>query len=157
VDGEIAPAERGLLVTALGPLFVDRGKFDRLLVPAAVDTGAPVSPPDDAGHRLDRYSCYRASASRGLPSYLPHDVKLTATNAFDTRRYDVRKPSRLCLPAGIDGGAVKEARGGFLCYSVKLSAGEAPIVAREGVFTADELNVFQQDAKRISEICVPLR
>jgi hypothetical protein len=157
VDGPVVPPESGLLVTAFGPLYIDRGKFDRLLVPAAVDVDAPVGIPSDAGHRLDRYACYRAYAARSRPAFLPHGVTMSAANVFDARLYDIRKPSRVCVPAGLDGGAVKESRGGFLCYSVKLRRGQAPNVVSEGVFTADEWNVFQQDTRRIAEICTPLR
>jgi hypothetical protein len=156
-EGAIAPAEEGVFVTAFGPIYIDRGKFDRVLVPASVDAGAPVAAPNDAAHRLDRYACYRARASQGLPSYLPHDVKMTAASSFDTRVYDIRKPSRICLPAAIDGATVKESRGGFLCYAVKLSRGQAANVTHDSVFTADELNVFQQETRRIAEICTPLR
>ena len=41
--------------------------------------------------------------------------------------------------------------------SVSGSRGQAVNAIHEGVYTADELNVFRQDTKRIAEVCTPLR
>jgi len=156
-SGLDTPTAKRVLYTALGPIYIDRGTPNGLLVPAAMDPDGPTAAPSDASHRLDRYKCYRASASTKVSKYFPREVKLTTSDDFEQRVYDLRKPSRLCMPAGFDGGSVREPRGGFLCYGVKLSSGQLRHTARTGIHTADELGSLQQDTRRATEVCIPLR
>jgi hypothetical protein len=157
-SGLAVPSAAKLQYTALGPIVLDRSTPDRLLVPTTMDSEGPATAPEDGAHRLDRYRCYRASTSKGSPRFLPRGTLVTMSNAHEQdRAYEVRHLARLCLPTAIDDGSVREDRGGFLCYGVRLARGQARVPLPAGVFVADEFWSTRLDFRSVSEICIPLR
>lgn len=130
-------------------LFVEAKKPVSLLVPTAKDLAAPVPPPDPAGHTVDHFLCYQAKAltklSDGtkLPG-LPKGTQVDVEDQFQTRRYDLKKVTKLCNPvaksgdpvllSGPDKGVAKpiepatiENPGHYLlCYQAKLAKNAIP-------------------------------
>ncbi|RMD82824.1 MAG: hypothetical protein D6815_08175, partial [Candidatus Dadabacteria bacterium] len=80
------PNARLLLRGAFGPAYVDTGREDLLLVPAAHAMGGPVSPPDPGSYDMDSYKCYRVKLSRELPKYFPAGAASEFADAFERRR-----------------------------------------------------------------------
>jgi hypothetical protein len=150
-----SPGENGVFLQALGPIFLDALRADRLLAPAAVDEGGPVAPPADSGHALDRYKCYRAKPADDLPRYFPPHVRLVAADAFESGAYDFKKPSRLCNPASVDGSSLKNTAGRLICYQARLARGQARHQPRRGLHVATSFGPTRLDTRRVEEICVP--
>lgn len=89
-------------------LLVEVGKPTSLLVPATVGLSQPVTAPDDATHDVDHFLCYQAKAQTKLedgtklPKF-PKGIQVEVSDAFQTRRYDLKKITRLCNPVDKSG------------------------------------------------------
>ena len=84
-----------------GNLVVKLKKPASILAPAN-DDGAPFSPGDGRDH----YLCYKAGVQRartdGTPAAkLPRGLQLTVEEAFETRRFDLRKLTKVCFPTTV--------------------------------------------------------
>jgi hypothetical protein len=155
VDGNGSPARTGVFFESLGPVYLDTFDAERLLVPAAVDD-APVGPPLDANHAVDRYKCYRATPSDDFPRLFPRGVALGADSVLSTGTYEFKGVSRACTPVAVDGGPVKNTEGRLVCYRVRRARGEAPDEPLAGLYaTSGDLGATRLDTKRVEEICVP--
>jgi DNA-binding beta-propeller fold protein YncE len=152
--GEKAAKQKGLAVSdALGSLVLDALKPDRLRLPSAKDLAAPVDPLADPP--LDAYECYKAKVSKGTPK-LPKGTQVTVADQFESERtLDVKKPSRLCVPVGVDGAAVLHPEAFALCYRVKPARGEPRHTRRTGVHTANAFGAEQLDTVKEDELCLP--
>lgn len=170
----------------LGTIFVDTVKPESLLVPTAMDLAVSPPPPDSEQHAVDHYACYTVKVARGTP--FPKDRQITVEGtAFAPlpRRYLVKKPTRLCLPADAD-GEDRRHPDHLLCYRVKAARGRcavgSPVNAGggctkeaicggndatsfcaeqgkldpvAGVRAANRFGAEQIDVTRESEICLP--
>jgi hypothetical protein len=96
------------------------------------------------GRRVAR-RCYKA----GGASFTPQDV--TLADAFGTRLAHVSKPSDVCNPGGIAGGAVGDPAAHVVCYKAKDGA-DAP-AARE-VRVLDAFGVHHFRTRKTAGICV---
>jgi len=94
-----------------GSVFVAAQRAINVLIPAGYDPGNPVPAPAEIEHRLDAFVCYKAKVQRrlangnsvpGLPKGIQMDV-VDDLNGGATRRYDLKKITRLCRPVAIDG------------------------------------------------------
>jgi hypothetical protein len=118
-----------------------------LLVPTAKDLANPVDPPLDA--ELDHFLCYQVKLEKklangtALPAF-PKGTQADVTDQFQTRRYDLKAVSELCVPTAKSGspvfltGAAKgmpatitpaSVRHGdalLVCYQAKLATAEIP-------------------------------
>ncbi len=141
-----------------GRLFVTLVKPESLLVP--VNEHASTLPPVPAVEtsEVDHFICYKAKAQKkrafdgAKVDVLPKGVQLDAADHFQTRRYDVKKITRICLPVDKSGtpivaktGAPKPITPSFLrhpasnlvCYQVKLAkstiaqSGCGPLVPKD--------------------------
>lgn len=130
-----------------GTLYLDVNRPVNTLLPAAFDANDPVAAPAEADHELDSYLCYSAKALRRLANGDKVDDLIDGIqvdvvddlNAGETRRYDIKKVTRLCLPAAIDGApaltagpdrgapwpinpaTIRSSGQSLLCYSVGLA------------------------------------
>ena len=149
-----AARQPGLVVSdALGTLVLDAVKPDRLRLPSAVDLAGPVAPP--ASPPIDTFECYKARISKGSAK-LPKGTTVTVADLFENvRTLDVKKPSRLCAPAGLDGGAVLQPASFLLCYRVKPARGEPRHTRRSAVHTANAFGAEQLDTIKEDELCLP--
>ncbi len=73
-----------------------------LLVPTAKDLVSPVPAPDPMAHELDHFLCYRAKAQTKLPKRMQVEV----ADQFQSRRYDLKQVTKLCVPTTKGGSPV---------------------------------------------------
>ena len=149
-----ATKQKGLTVTdALGTRVLDAVKLDRLRLPSAKGLEGPVPPL--AEPPIDAYECYKAKVSKGTPK-LPKGTQVTLSDQFEAARsFDVKKPTRLCGPAGVDGGKVLDRAAFLACYRVKPARGEPRHTRRALVHTANSLGAEQLATVREDELCLP--
>jgi hypothetical protein len=154
-SGVTHPVVEDLQVRAIGPMYLDTSKPDRLLVPAAMDPIDPVNAPPNAAHDVDHYKCYRAKIPSGTPKYYPSKVVLRASDRFEDRLYDIKKPKRLCNPVDMNGQGIKDADLRLTCYKLRRAKGEARHERLQGIQIADEIGSVLFDTKKAEEVCVP--
>ncbi len=121
----------------LGTIFLDTVKPDSLMVPTAIDFLASPLPRDPQQHQVDHYECYTMKTTKGSAPF-PKKLEITTVGGTftpDARRYLLKKPTRLCLPADQDGGGRRNPDH-LLCYQAKATAGrcadDAPVSAGGG-------------------------
>jgi hypothetical protein len=134
------------------PLTLKTLKADRLFVPTLKDLQNPVgSPPNAASHNVDHYKCYRVKASAfSLIS------GVSVSDQFEDRKYDLKKPRRLCNAVEKNGEGIKNADAHLLCYQAKRASGEAKHAKRLGVNVNTQLpSPAQMDTKKENQLCVP--
>src|SRR5207244_2569504 len=111
-------------------------------------TGTPSlpSPPDP-----DHFDCYKVKATAGTTRFEPV-IALGTEDQFGLREVDVKKPSRLCLPANVRGAnpsAVAHTNV-LMCYRTKASL---PVPST--VFVNNEVGTGELQLKGVAELCVP--
>ncbi len=84
------------------PLLARLDKPTSLLVPSEVATSASPPAPESSDHFL----CYRAKQESRAPAAgryprFPKMVQIDARDLFQTRRYELKKLSRVCVPASL--------------------------------------------------------
>ena len=86
-----------------GEFRVAVARPESLLVPAAKSASELPPAPDPAGHDVDHLLCHRARALTRLPDGtrlpLPHGVQVEIADQFQSRRYDLKRVSKVCMPA----------------------------------------------------------
>jgi hypothetical protein len=147
----------------LGTLKLKATGIVSLLVPSAETLGTGGATPL-GGTSVDSFKCYKVSvakASRGQPPYptfTPSTV--TVTDQLGTlRQYMLSKPTKLCLPADVDGAApmAPTHSGHLVCYAAQLTKTEPA----QPKFTPTPLstnNLFGNEvlkALKPVELCVP--
>lgn len=144
---------RGVGVTnGCSEMMLDVKKPVSLLAVATADDAAMPDPPDAELHNVDHFLCYKARATRKdadgnkLPKF-PRGIQAEVNDASGVRRYDLKKPTRLCLPVttatdaqeppavigGSDGGSAHDVTlataandEALVCYLAKLAKKEIP-------------------------------
>ncbi len=149
--------QRGVFVEALGPIFMDTGRPEQLLVPTAMDPNVEVAAPDTGSHLVDHYKCYKARTTTGTPKYFPKGVELRISAAFEDRRYKISRPNAMCMPVDKNGEGIKNPDGGLLCYKVKLTGDEPKHARLSGIYTNGQFGPGLLDTKKARSVCVPLR
>lgn len=96
------------VISQCGDLHVQAVRPISLLAPAHVDAAMPVPPPDAGDHALDHFLCYRAKQLRKLTDGTRVDGLAKGTQAqvsdgFQTRNYDLKRVTKLCLPVDKSG------------------------------------------------------
>jgi hypothetical protein len=72
---------------------------------------SPEPPPSTPSHQLDHYLCYKAKVQTKLadgttlPKF-PKGIQVVVADQFQTRRYDLKKITRLCNPVDKAGSPV---------------------------------------------------
>lgn len=131
--GKFAKLTNVAATSQCGVLTLTLVKPDTLLVPVARQT----APFDPLTAEVDHLLCYEAKSQTKLAKGTQVDV----VDDFQTRRYDLKKPTRLCLPvttAGaptlLKGGAavsftataLRHATGDLVCYQAKTASKTIP-------------------------------
>ena len=154
-SGKFVKLPDAAIRNACGNLLVTLVKPDTLLVPVKND---PTIAPDPATSQVDHFVCYKAKAQKkrtfdGTPvSVLPKGVQVEATDHFQTRRYDLKKITRVCLPVDKSGtpsvlkteapkpiapSPIRHAESTLVCYQAKLAKstiaqnGCGPLMAKD--------------------------
>jgi hypothetical protein len=79
-----------------------------ILVPSLKSLLAPPPSPDSGDHELDHYLCYKAKLQTKLadgtklPKF-PKGIQVDVADQFQSRRYDLKKITRLCNPVDKSG------------------------------------------------------
>jgi hypothetical protein len=134
-----------------GSLTLDMVVADALLVPTGVRLGAPADPPAVA---LDTFVCFSARTTPGTPKFVP--VQVSASDQFQTRLYDVKKPLRLCVPAAVGDAGVQNPRAAVLCYKIQRASGQPAHQRVVGqIHLQNDLGAQRVDTSREKELCVP--
>jgi hypothetical protein len=165
------------VLNQLGTIVVDVTKPDTLYVPAAKSLGAPAAPL--GASIVDHSQCYKAklrakrcaaNATRACKTAsdcgadgpclgkFPKGVQVTIADQFTSppKRFDVKKPTRLCSPALQNGSPVASPDGHLMCYQVKGAAGETKHAKRVGtIHTTDDITRDRVDTNAEDELCVP--
>lgn len=106
------PALKDVRVTSgCSDSYVRIGRAQALLVPSGKDLTMPANAPTEAMHDLDHYLCYQVQQQRRLsngtplPAF-PRGIQVDGSDQFQTRRYDLRRITRLCQPVAKSGSPV---------------------------------------------------
>jgi len=128
------------LTSECGGVVVTVTKPESLLVPVNKSlTASPPAVPDPQVSKVDHFLCYAAKTQKKrsdgtLAATLPKKMQLTAADQFETRVYDVKKLTRLCLPVDKSGSpavlktgdpvpitpaSIRNPASHLVCYQVK--------------------------------------
>lgn len=142
-----------------GTLFVDTVKADRLLVPAAKSHVSPPPAPNPAGHEVDHYKCYTVKRADGSTFTPVQDVDLVdqfiEAQLPVAKRFDLKKPTRLCAPVDKNGSGIKHPVNHLVCYQAKPVAGQPRHARQPGLYLADQFGAVRLDTVQDEELCVP--
>ena len=145
------------LQNAFGPVFVDTKKTETIMMPSAMSTATPVSPPVFVLHDLDHFKCYRVNPTKNAPQYFPSNTIVSVDDEFAPRKYKLRKPRRLCLSSDFGGQGIKNVEGHLLCYTAARSRFDAKHVPRVAVHLANDFGADLVGTRKIAEICMPTK
>jgi hypothetical protein len=154
--------QRGIEIrNQFGTIRVDTILTVGLLVPSLKDTTQPIPNEEvPSTFPLDHFKCYLTKLSNGEVPFEPFEVSLTDQfNEPQGKRFIVRGPSRLCVPAEtVAGGQVTEIQNPddlLLCYDVRVVRGEPRHRTVRGVHVNNQFGPLQVDALSEQELCVP--
>jgi hypothetical protein len=147
--------QTGITVTdQFGTLSLDTVKADRLLVPADKQVGVEAKDPGDS---LDHFKCYKVKTTKGTPKFAKN-TRADVVDHFESRTYDLKRPSRLCVPVDKNGEGIVNGVDHLLCYRAKRAKGQAKAAKRKGmIHTRDQFGDEQLDSRGEEELCVPAR
>ncbi len=173
------PLLRTPIVNQLGTVIIDTKKPDRVLAVSAKALDAPAAALGATD--VDDFKCYtvkvvkkrcaqnserkcKKSADCGVdgpclaafPKTLTVAVGDQLTTFATPRTLQIVKPTRLCFPAAVNGGAVGNVAATLLCYQTKPAAGtpkHAKLVGR--IHTTNPLARERADTVKESELCLP--
>jgi hypothetical protein len=150
------------IVNQFGTLLIDTITPDRLLVPAAKDLTNPPAPPDPGSHDVDHFRCYKVKMAKGhrftaIPGVSVADQfnEPLIGSLGRPKRFDVRKPTRLCAPADKNGEGIKDEGRHLLCYQVTKARNEPKHVPVRGIHVADQFGPEDLNTITEEELCVP--
>jgi hypothetical protein len=136
------------------PVTVDTITPDRLLVPSTLSLTGPVDPlgPNEDDH----YKCYQVRLSKGAQPF-PTSLQVWFQDPSTPlpRVFDVKQPSRLCLAASVNDGAVHHPDSHRMCYHVRPAKGQLPYIPVTSVYLNNEFGPARGTAVKEQELCVP--
>lgn len=161
--------------TACGNLLVTLVKPDTVLVPVLND---PVLAPDPMTSLVDHFICYKAKTQKkgifdgaAAPAF-PKGVQVEMADHFQTRRYDLKKISRVCLPVFKSGTPVELKTGApkpitpavvrhpgsqLVCYQAKLAKSTIAQNACGPLVPKDKgAKLVPPQAKHVKQLAVPI-
>lgn len=161
--------------TACGNLLITLVKPDALLVPVLND---PTAAPDPGTSLVDHFVCYKAKTQKkrtfdgaAAPAF-PKGVQVEMADHFQTRRYDLKKISRVCLPVFKSGSPVELKTGApkpitpadirhfesrLVCYQAKLAKSTIAQNACGPLVPKDKgTKLVPPQAKHVKQLAVPI-
>jgi hypothetical protein len=94
--------------------------------------------------------------SRGAPRFSAIPGVGLDDDLIDTdMRFDVKKPTRLCLPVDMNGQGLQNAAQSLMCYQAAAARGEPRFAAVNGVHVQTQFGSEELDATKPEELCVP--
>ncbi|MCC6767339.1 MAG: hypothetical protein IT293_22040 [Deltaproteobacteria bacterium] len=132
------------------------------VTPVQPGTNVPADFNDDptrSAVEVNRFKCYAAAAPKGAPRISePAPITVRDEGFPGGQAFRVRKPTKVCFPADVDGGTPgAETRGDLLvCWSVKLPKG-AKFVRQTVGTRSRSVGVRIVGRRKPSEICFAAR
>lgn len=88
--------------------YVRLAKPTSFLVPTSEDPDDMPAPPPGGANELDNYVCYKSKVQRKMADGTPlpkftKGIQIDVTDAFQTRRYDLKSITKVCTPASVSG------------------------------------------------------
>jgi hypothetical protein len=130
-----------------GTFVLDVVKPTVLLVPSAKSHDA--TPPAPTAPAVDPFKCYKVARARGRVDAVKVD------DQFGTLTLDLRKPTRLCVPAALDGDDVQDAAALLLCHQARVRRGTQPFTAPGTLFTNNRFGALATRVVKTQELCIP--
>jgi hypothetical protein len=174
-SGKFAKLADTQIHSACGDLLVTLVKPESLLVPVNDD---PVTAPDPATSLVDHFVCYKTKPQKkrafdGAPApVLPKGVQIDAEDHFQTRRYDLEKITRVCLPVDKSGAPVllktgapkpitpsplRHPDGALVCYQAKIAKNTIAQNACGPFVPKDKgLKIVPSQPKHVQQLGVPI-
>ncbi len=141
----------------LGPLTLDALTLDRLMLPAAKSLAGPIPAPDPATPRIDHYACYKAKPSKGTEKF-PKGIQVSLVDQFaQPKRYDLVKPTHLCVPVSKNGVPVLRPDQHLVCYQAKRAKDEPKHARVRPIFVSDQFVSAIVETSAEEQLCVPSR
>jgi hypothetical protein len=137
-----------------GGLLINAKKHSYLMVPTVKDR--TVEPPLPPAFSVDHFACYKASAAKGAPKFVPV-LTLPLKDQFGAITVDVKKPKYLCNPVDKNGEdpTAPTHVDHLLCYQIKQVKTEPKFEKVTGVFVRNQFGPETLDAKKPALLCVP--
>jgi hypothetical protein len=134
---------------------VDAIKPDRLLVPTSKGLGGqPAGPPDPVS--ADHYRCYKVSLTKGSGRFVPiAGLPLTDQFIEGEKLFDLKKPTRLCVPVAKDEEPVRDATRSLMCYQAVPAKGQPRHGRVEDLVLENQFGLELADTVKEEEFCVP--
>ncbi len=131
-----------------GTFVLDVVKPDLLLVPSAKSLTS--TPPAPTAPAVDHFKCYKVARARA------HINGVKVDDQFGTLSLDVRKPTRLCIPADKNGEGIQDSAALLLCYRARVHPGTPGFVPPSGpVFTNNQFGTMTARVVKTRDFCVP--
>lgn len=147
------PALDGVQVAnLLGVQTLRLKKADLVLLPAAKGLVGPVPPLGKPEVRP--FHCWRARYARGSER-IPKRQSTLVTDQFGSAFFTLKKPTHLCLPADVDGGATGAENDVEALLCVKARAQKPRPPGRDGVHTTDAVAPQVLRVRKPAEVCLP--
>ena len=173
----------GVLVTnELGTLVVDTRKSDSLLVPSSQSLDNPVGSLDPVN--IDHLKCYSIVAKKNVCEDDPTSnckvdencptgrcnrgfmkgEQLYSVGHFEQGKlFDIKKPTKLCVPVDIDDGGGSGEEFSLMCYQAKKAKKQPRHVKIQGIYMNNQFAVKQFapdenwmiDTIKEEEVCIP--
>lgn len=140
-----------------GTITVDTVKPELLLVPSTKSLTGRVDPPDLAIHDVDHYKCYEVKVTPGTDKF-PKGIQAFVVDQFEEpKRFDLKKPARLCTPVDKDGEGIKNPNTLLTCYWATPAKREPEHIRVFRIHVNNQFGPEQvETAKEVEEeICVP--
>jgi uncharacterized repeat protein (TIGR01451 family) len=147
-------------------LVITLSKIDRLLVLTGSSTAEPASAVIvPAAPFTDHFKCYAAAVAktpRGAavpyPAFSPGQ-QLQLQDEFDEASNnflaEIIKPLRLCFPATLNGGTLKQPDNALMCYSIKAAPeNTAPAFQTKRRYLKNIFGPEVLDSTRIESVCI---
>lgn len=110
------------VINQCNDVLIEVTKVSSVLVPTLRDNDSPTEAPDPNAHNVDHFLCYRAKAPK-----LPRGMQVEVSDEFQSRRYDLKKITKLCNPTAKSGPAplepatIKNPENHLVCYQAKVA------------------------------------
>jgi hypothetical protein len=105
---------------------------------------------------VDHFKCYAVRMPRGAPRFTAIPGVSLDDDLLDLGiRFDLKKPTRLCLPADQNGEGIQNAALALMCYQAAAARGEPRFTGVSGIHVHTDFGPEQLHAARAEELCVP--
>jgi hypothetical protein len=117
---------------------------------------APFASDPTSSETINRFTCYRATIAKGEPKFASPTAPLVADDLLSGEALDLKKITKLCLPADVGGAtpgaATRDAR--LVCYRATRAKG-APKFVRQTVASNATTGAHVLVATGVADLCVP--